>query len=110
MGRYITTTGTALPVLREVSTTYNAVVGDRILCNSTSGAFNITLPLNTTLVVGDVIQIIDATGTFATNNVTVQRNGALIQGTTETLVCDVANSVITLLFTGNTYGWVVTSS
>lgn len=110
MGRYITTTGTALPVLRTVTSAYNAVVGDRILCNSTSGPFTITLPLSTTLIQGDVIQVIDVTGTFATNNVTIARNGALIQGTTETLVCDVANSVITLLYTDVTYGWIVTSS
>ena len=45
MGRYITTTGTAAPVIREISAGYNAQVNDRILANSALGPFTINLPL-----------------------------------------------------------------
>ena len=110
MGRYITTTGTAAPVTRTVSTTYNAEVNDRILAVSSGGAFTITLPLSTSLLEGDVIQVIDVTGSFGTNNVTLARNGALIQGAADDLVLDVNGTSLVLLYTGNTYGWVVTSS
>lgn len=110
MGRYITTTGTANVVIREVSTTYTAVVSDRILADSSGGAFTITLPLNTGLLVGDQIQIIDVTGSFNTNNVTLARNGALISGAADDLTLDVNGVVLSLLYTGTTYGWVVTGA
>lgn len=110
MGRYISTTGTANIVTREISTTYLAVAADRLICNSTGAAFTITLPAVASVLVGDQIQIIDAVSQFATNNVTVARNGALIGGTTEDLTLDVIGSVVTLLYTGLTYGWVIVST
>ena len=88
MGRYISTTGTAGVVTKEVSTTYSASVNDRILADSTGGAFTITLPVSTGLLVNDTIQIIDATSQAGTNNITVARNGALIQGSAEDLTVD----------------------
>ena len=110
MGRYITTTGTAAPVIREVSTTYTAEPQDRILADSTSGAFTITLPSSSTAIVGDVVQIIDVTGNFATANVTVARNGSNINSTAEDLTLDINGVVVTLLYTNPTYGWVITST
>ena len=59
MGRYISTTGTASSVIRNVSTTFTATVNDRILANSSGGAFTITFPLSTSLLVNDVIQVVD---------------------------------------------------
>ena len=110
MGRFITTTGTASVVTVEANSAYNASVNDRILCDSTSTAFAVTLPANASLLDGDQVQIIDVGGAFNTNNVTIGRNGSLIQGTGADLVLDVGGAIVTLLFTGNTYGWVITSS
>ena len=106
MGRYITTTGTASSVIRNATTTFAATVNDRILANSTSGAFTITLPNVATLLANDTIQIIDVGGVAATNKITIARNGALIQGLAEDLVIDLSGSVTTLIYTGITYGWV----
>lgn len=110
MGRYITTTGTAATTIREVSTTYTAQVNDRILANSTGGAFTITLPLSTSLVENDTIQIIDIGGDASTYNITVARNGAKIQNLSEDLTINVDSASITLLYTGTTYGWVIVGS
>lgn len=109
MGRYITTTGTSGVVLRTASTAFNATVNDRILANSSGGAFTITLPVSTTLLENDTIQIIDVGGAAQTNNITVARNGALIQGAADDLVIDLNNASITLIYTGVTYGWVYTA-
>lgn len=106
MGRYITTTGTAGNTVRTVSTTYQALVNDRIIC--TTGGFTITLPLSTTLLENDTIQIIDATGVFGTSNVTVARNGAKIQNLSEDLTLNVNNACVTLVYSGATYGWLIT--
>lgn len=107
MGRYITETGTASPVVREVSGTYNAEVNDRILADSSGGAFTITLPANASLLVNDTIQIIDIGGSFGANAVTLDRNGSLIQGLAENLDIDFARATITLMYSGGSYGWIV---
>lgn len=110
MGRFLTTTGTANVVTVEATANYSASVNDRVLCDSSGGAFTITLPANASLLDGDQVQIIDVGGAFSTNNVTVGRNGSLIQGAGADLTLDINGALVTLLFTGNTYGWVITSS
>lgn len=105
MGRYITTTGTANNIVRTIGTSYSAQVNDRIIC--TGGGFTITLPANATLLENDTIQIIDATGVFASSNVTVARNGSKIQNLNEDLILNVNNAAVTLVYSGATYGWLI---
>ena len=107
MGRFITETGTASTVIREVNTTYQAVVNDRILADTSSAAFTVTLPLNAELLVNDTIQIIDIGGSFATNNLTLARNGSNIQGAAEDLDLDLNGATITIMYSGPTYGWII---
>lgn len=106
MGRYLTTTGTASATTRTVGTTYSAQANDRIIC--TAGGFTITLPASP--LEGDTIQIIDVTGVFESSNLTVARNSQLIQGLAENLTLDVNGTVITLVYSGATYGWVISGS
>jgi len=110
MGRYITTTGTAPTILREISANATANVNDRILADSSGAAFTITLPANASLLINDTLQIIDVAGSAGTNGITVARNGSNINGSAEDLVIDVNGAIITLVYTGSTYGWVLTSS
>ena len=107
MGRFITETGTASTVIREVSGTYTAEVNDRILADITVSAFTITLPVNSSLLVNDTIQIIDVTSSFGTNAVTLSRNGSLIQGASDNLDLDLNGASITLMYSGSTYGWII---
>ena len=99
MGRYITATGTAGSVIRSINsssiTTYTAVVNDRILVNTTTAAVTITLP--SSVVDGDTVQIIDVGGVAGTNNITVLRNGFLINGLTNDLLIDLSGSISTLI-------------
>ena len=105
MGRYITTNGTSGSVVRTISTTYTALVNDRILC--TAGGFTITLPNSATCIDGDSIQIIDVTGVFGSSNVTVARNGsANIQNLAENLTLNINNTSLTLIYTSS-YGWII---
>lgn len=110
MGRYITTTGTAGAIIREVSSTFNASVNDRILADTSGAGFTITLPANSSLLLNDTIQIIDVGGAMATNNLTIGRNSSKIQGLNEDLVINVTGAGITLTYTGSNYGWVVVGS
>jgi hypothetical protein len=105
MGRYITTTGTGGAVTRVISTTYNAVVNDRILC--TAGGFTITLPASSTCIDGDTIQITDAAGVAGSSNITVARNGtANIQNLAENLTINVNNATVILVFS-TALGWTI---
>jgi|SRR6056300_663316 len=108
MGRYITTTGTAGTVLRNTGTSITANVNDRVLC--TSGGITITLPISTSLLENDTIQIVDVTGAFASSNVTVGRNGSKIQNLSEDLTLDINNTAVTLVYTGATYGWIISGT
>ena len=103
MGRYISTTGTTLATYVEVGSTYTAAANDRVVC--TTGGFTVNLPASP--LVNDTIQIIDATGVFGTSNVTVGRNGNKIQNLTEDLTLNIANTALTLVYTGSTYGWLI---
>lgn len=103
MGRYISVTGTALATYREASGTTTAAANDRIVC--TSGGFTVNLPSSPT--VNDTVQIVDATGVFASSNVTVGRGGEKIQNLAEDLTLNINNTAITLVYTGATYGWLI---
>lgn len=53
---------------------------DLALVDSSGGAFNLALPHVSTLKAGQACVVFDVAGACATNNVTVQRNGATING------------------------------
>ena len=73
---------------------------------TTSSAWTLTLPASPTQ--GDEIRIFDASGSSATNNITVTPGASLfIHGSNQTLVMNVAYGSVTLVYTGSTYGWKV---
>ena len=109
MGRYITTIGTAGATTREVSTTFSATVNDRILANTASGAYTITLPANASLLDGDTIQVIDYAGTADSNNITIGRNSHKIQGDAADLTVSTERAAFTLVYVDATQGWLLDS-
>lgn len=108
MGRYITSTLTYATVNVETAVSYTASINDRVLC--TSGGITITLPPNADLTSGDTVQIVDVAGNAGTSAITVARNGSNIQGTAEDLTIDIDNTAPVLVYTGATYGWIISGS
>ena len=84
---------------------YTAVNNDRIFANTTSAVFTITLPASPA--VGDSVRIIDVGGTFATNNLTVNRNSSKIMGLTENMILSTNYEAKGLVYSGATFGWVL---
>jgi len=82
---------------------YTAVAGDKILCDTSSGAFTITLPASPSA--GDEVHVLDATASFDSNNLTVGRNSKKIQAATNDLTITTQNTGIGLVFYNDTYGW-----
>jgi VCBS repeat-containing protein len=69
----------------------------------TATARTLTLPASPTL--GDTIVIYDASGTAATNNITIARNGSNINGVADNAIIDVNQSSSLFVYTGSTVGW-----
>ena len=82
---------------------YTAVSNERIMVDTSSAAITITLPASPA--VGDVVSLMDLSGTFGTNNLTVARNGKDIMNVAENMTVDTTNASFDLVFTGNTQGW-----
>ena len=82
---------------------FTAVAGDRILADTSGGAFTVTLPASPA--VGDEIHILDSAASFDNNNLTVARNSKKIQGLTADLTLTTENTGIGLVFMSDTYGW-----
>jgi hypothetical protein len=88
----------------SISANTGLLAGRRYFVTSAS-ALTLTLPSNPSL--NDQIDIIDASGNALTYNITIARNGKLINGNAGNFIIDVNGSWYTLVFTGNTYGWKV---
>lgn len=79
------------------------VAGNGYACDTSGGAFTLTLKLAPT--VGDVIVVTDAASTFATNNLTIGRNSEKIMTLSEDMTVSTNNACFGLVYTGSTNGW-----
>jgi hypothetical protein len=91
------------PVFVTKTATYTASAGDRILANTSGGAFTINLPPAPSI--GDVVTIYDIKKTFDTNNLTVGRNGLNIETAAADLTLNVEGTRATLIYVDVTTGW-----
>jgi hypothetical protein len=85
------------------TTTVTAVSGVGYFVNTTSGAITVNLP--STPAAGDIVAISDYANTSATNNITVGRNGSLIDGSAVDAKIKVNGQVYTLIYIDATEGW-----
>jgi hypothetical protein len=83
---------------------FTAAAGSQYLCNTTGGAFNMTLPTSPSA--GDTIGIIDYLGTFDTNNLTlVQASSKKIFRADANGTVDTKNWSTSIKFIDDTVGW-----
>ena len=93
-----------------INAAHSAVLGTRLLCDTTTVAFTVTLP-TAGLIAGEAISITDGVGNCATNNVTVNggtNNIVSTAGTSgTTLLIDDDGAVVTLVWSGTTWRAIV---
>ena len=93
-----------------INAAHSAVLGTRLLCDTTTVAFTVTLP-TAGLVAGEAISITDGVGNCATNNVTVNggtNNIVSTAGTSgTTLLIDDDGAVVTLVWSGTSWRAIV---
>lgn len=80
-----------------------AVSGVGYFCDTSSAAFTVTLPAAPSA--GAIVALSDYTGTFATNSLTIGRNGSNINAAATDLVLNVNNTTTTLIYVDATEGW-----
>ncbi len=79
-------TGGAVGNIKHISANYTALASDIIYCDSSGGAFTITLPASPAA--DDWVWIWDTQGSGGTNNITVGRNGETILDVAADFVID----------------------
>ena len=90
------------------TTNFTAVSGTGYFVNTTSGAITLTLPASPSA--GDIVSFKDYAYTFATNNLTVARNGSPIGGANiDNVVYSVNGTSKTFIYVDGTKGWLITN-
>jgi hypothetical protein len=87
---------------------FTASAGEGYFCNTTSGAFTVTLPASPSA--GDLVGIKDYANTADTNNIIIGRNGSNIEGVANDFVISVEGGSITLIYVDATKGWLSTAA
>src|SRR5210317_1301665 len=82
---------------------FTAVSGNGYFVNTTSGAVTVTLPATPSA--GDIVSVKDYAYTFATNSLTVNRNGSPIEGLANDMVFNIQSLSITYVYVDSTKGW-----
>ena len=114
-GYYLKTDGSNV-LWATVTSGFTAMPSTSVSSNITLSSFNkyfvdtsvartLTLPASPS--VGDEIYVFDASGTAATYNITMARNGNLINANAGNFIINANGASVSLFYTGATYGWKV---
>jgi hypothetical protein len=87
---------------------FTASAGTGYYLNTTSNVITVTLPANPEL--GDFVALVDVTGNFLTNRVTIDPNSNNINSSTFNLDVASNRAGIMLVYSGITNGWVAINS
>jgi len=83
--------------------TFTAVAGKGYFCNTSGGAFNFTLPSSPTA--GDTVALKDYASSFASYNLTIDRNGSKLDSAESNKALNTDNLSMTLVYVDSTQGW-----
>ena len=89
--------------ITDSNTPYTSVAGAQIFANTSSNPITVNLPASPST--GDEVTIIDTRGSWASNNLTVGRNGQPINTVGSDLTLSNAGQSITLVYIDATRGW-----
>ena len=90
-------------IVADGSTATTGVAGRGYFINTTSAAHTFTLPASATR--GDTIALKDYAATFATNKLTIARNGHNIQGVANNSLIGTNRASLVLVYVDSTKGW-----
>jgi len=88
------------------TTAFTATAGTGFFVDTTSGAITATLPSSPSA--GDIVAFKDYAESFATNNLTIARNGENIQGSALDSLISTDRASVVLVYADSTKGWLYT--
>jgi hypothetical protein len=98
---WVSSAPTSIVYTAVKTSNYTAAASDGVQTNTSGGAFTVTLPATPST--GDQVFVTDSAGSWATNNLTVGRNGSTIEGLSEDLVCNISGVSVQLVYSGTTW-------
>lgn len=91
-----------------VNSSISLISGTRNLVDTSTATITLTLPANP--VQGDEITIMDGSGDAATNNITIDRNGGIIESANANITLNSEHELVTLTYYDITTGWVISDT
>ena len=88
---------------KSTSSSYTAVSGDQIICDTSAGVLTITLPTGPS--VGSEVSFIDGGQNYAVNNLTIDPGAENIEGSAGSITVSTNNQNFTLVYVNATVGW-----
>ena len=88
---------------KSTSSSYTAVSGDQIICDTSGGVLTITLPTGPS--VGSEVSFIDGGQSYAANNLTIDPGAENIEGAAGSITVSTDNQNFTLVYVNATVGW-----
>tara|TARA_R110000824_G_scaffold63393_8_gene166743 strand:- start:16 stop:741 length:726 start_codon:yes stop_codon:yes gene_type:complete len=89
--------------ITDSNSPYTSVAGAQIFANTSTNPITVNLPLSPS--VGDEVTLIDARGSWGSNNLTIDRNGQPINTATSNLTLSNNGQSLTLVYVDSTRGW-----
>ena len=91
---------------QRITSTSTLTSGNRVIADTTGGAFTLNLPA--TPVVGSYVIITDG-GDWTTTNLTVGRNGSSIEGVVTDLLVTIGNVTLEFIYDGTTWQFTIST-
>lgn len=104
---YTGSVGPASATYASVNSNTSAVASTKYIVDTSSSSITITLPGSP--IFGQEVGIIDGTGNADTNNITINGNGAKIQGSSSNMTVSTSRAAFTLVYYNSTHGWLLTN-
>ena len=86
-----------------ITSAYAAIRGDKVITDSSGGAFSVTLPASPA--VGDKVEFYDGAGSWSTFNITILRNGSNIEGLAADYTLNVSGKNAMAVYISSAQGW-----
>ena len=108
----LSATPAGLPVLSGFNTkvtdaSINTFTRDEIMVDTSTSALTITLPINPEL--GDRVRVSDVAENSSNFNITIARNGSLIESAASDFTINTDGATIEAVYTNSTFGWKILS-
>ena len=87
---------------KSTSTSYTAVAGDQIICDTSTGVLTITLPSGS---IGAEVSFIDGGQSYSLNALTIDPGAEVIEGAPGSINVSTDNQNFTLVYVNATVGW-----